>query len=117
MKRLCPKVVTIATISAIIFDMENVLNSLTEIVEELNRYSPPPARPIGLNVPSDAVGKWVIAAIGGGNYSLQALYVSGDLAVRGEPVRELSGRPSILLGALRFSVNLARVASYEWIRV
>ena len=97
--------------------MENILDALTEIVEELNLYSPPPTRPIGLNVPSDAVGRWVIAAIGGGNYSLQALYVSGDLSVRGEPVRELSGRPSILLGALRFSVNLARAASYEWVKV
>jgi hypothetical protein len=97
--------------------MENVLTQLHVILEELNKYSPPPARPKGLNIPSNAHGKWVISAIGGGNYSLQAIYTNGETTVRAEPVRELAGRPSILLGALRFSVNLARAAFYEWQKV
>ncbi len=93
------------------------MTQLHDILDELNKYAPPPARPKGLNIPSEAVGKWVITAVGGGNYSLQAIYTSGDTSVRGEPVRELTGRPSILLGALRFSVNLARAAFYEWKKV
>lgn len=97
--------------------MENVLSQLHDILDELNQYAPPPARPKGLNIPIEATGKWVAAAVGGGNYSLQAVYTYGETTVRAEPVRELTGRPSILLGALRFSVNLARAASYEWIKV
>lgn len=97
--------------------MENVISELDAIIDELNKYSPPPARPKGLNIPSDAEGRWVVSAIGGGNYSLQAIYTNSDTTVRAEPVRELSGRPSILLGALRFSVNLARAAFYEWQKV
>lgn len=99
------------------FSMENVLTQLQEMIDELNKYNPPPARPKGLNIPIEATGKWVASAVGGGNYSLQAIYTYGETTVRAEPVRELTGRPSILLGALRFSVNLARAASYEWKKV
>jgi hypothetical protein len=98
--------------------MSSVFDRIDVLVAELNQIAPPPNKAQGLHLPPEAVGQWFTQHVGSGFYALRARFaLPNGTTVEGEPVRELIGLPQSLLGALEFSVNLARAQTYEWRRL
>lgn len=97
--------------SATIFDR------IDGLVAELSQLAPPPPKAQGLDLPIGSVGRWVVAEVGQGFYSLRAEYVTPiGRKVVGEPVDELIGQPQALMMALDFAVKLAKASRFEWRR-
>lgn len=101
--------------------MSNVFVEIDALVAELTQLMPPPKTLQGVTVPIDATRSWFIEDVGGGFLALRARYVcnvTGNV-VNAEPTNEIVGRPTSLLTALRFTVDLARAstARFDWRRV
>lgn len=91
---------------------------LQNLCDELTEVAPPPPRPLGLNTPVVAGGKWIAVRFGGGAYAIRAQYQTVDgktITVKMED--EIRGFPNGLISAIRFTINLAKSHRLYWVAV
>lgn len=95
--------------------MTTPLSELEQLVDELTIVAPPPDVPMGLNFVIPRTGRWRICRVGAGAYAVRAEYESTNGGTQlAKMDGEITGYPSTIASALRFSIALARSHRHYW---